>query len=260
MDNTLKNALKENGIKYDVDIKPIILDGEVSKYFITSAGDVISYQDSKKSNGKYHLLKNNITENGYCVVCLYHNDKKYWRYVHRLVAIAFIPIPEKYLEKNLSYENLEVNHKLGTFEGKQMNFVSNLEWVDSSENKLHGYRTSLYKRGENSPVAKYNDNQIHRVCELLQENELGNRDIWKQTGVSVNTIQMILAGKQWTHISKDYDFSNHKKRHILYDEKTKDMAKDMLENSDLSYKDIGDLIGMTRNAVWFIDKVFKIRS
>lgn len=53
---------------------------------------------------------------------------KYSRYIHRLVAIAFIPNP---------YGLPCVNHKDGN---KCNNSVENLEWVSRSENVLHAYR------------------------------------------------------------------------------------------------------------------------
>ncbi len=236
--------------------KPIYINGERSDYLISPYGYVISHNRKKKPV----ILKNHVTENGYNVVCLYHNDKKYWRYIHRLVASTFIEIPEKYRKMGLTENDLEVNHKIGTFSGKSMNTVDNLEWATSSDNKIHAYKENLMRKGEDSAVSKYTNEQIEMVCKLLEENKLGNREIWKKTAVSVTTIQTILAKKQWTHISKKYDFSNHKKRHILYPPEVKLEAIEMLKNSDLSFKDIGDILGMTRNAVWFINEQHKIRD
>ena len=51
------------------------------------------------------------------------------KYVHRLVAEAFIPNPNNYLE---------INHK---DEVKDNNNVENLEWCTSEYNKNHGKRT-----------------------------------------------------------------------------------------------------------------------
>lgn len=79
---------------------------------------------------KLKLLKPIPTRTGYTQVNLtYDNDEiGRCRNVHRLVAEAFIPNPEK---------KTQVNHKDGI---KTNNCVDNLEWVTPSENGLHSYR------------------------------------------------------------------------------------------------------------------------
>lgn len=68
-------------------------------------------------------------KNGYKSVSLYYKSRKFvTRYVHRLVATAFIPNP---LNKK------QVNHKNGK---RDDNVVTNLEWVTCSENHLYSYR------------------------------------------------------------------------------------------------------------------------
>lgn len=64
---------------------------------------------------------------GYLIVDLYDlNGRKRHRKVHKLVADAFIPNPDKLPE---------INHK---DEDKHNNAVSNLEWCTSSYNKRYG--------------------------------------------------------------------------------------------------------------------------
>ena len=91
-----------------------------------------------KSLNRYHhrhenILKNKITKDGYYETTLVKNGKSKFIRSHRLVALTFIDNP---LNKT------EVNHKDGN---KLNNFVGNLEWVTSSENQLHAYRTGLQK-------------------------------------------------------------------------------------------------------------------
>ena len=52
---------------------------------------------------------------------------------------------------------------------------------------------------------------------------------------------------------------NVKKQHNLYTKEEKDKVIYLLKNSDLSFKDIGDLVGMTRNGVWFLNRKHSIR-
>lgn len=70
---------------------------------------------------------------GYNYVCLYANNKRYRRAVHRLVAEAFIPNP-----LNLP----EVNHKYGITKD---NRDTELEWASRIDNHFHALKTGLRK-------------------------------------------------------------------------------------------------------------------
>ena len=80
--------------------------------------------------GRIKTLSNDIVD-------LSNRKSRYLCYrtykIHRLVAENFIPNPEN---------KKEVNHIDGN---KHNNHVSNLEWVTTSENRLHAFRTGLQK-------------------------------------------------------------------------------------------------------------------
>ena len=86
-----------------------------------------------------------LQKHNYVNILLTHNKKQYKRYIHRLVAQAFIP-----------NEKEEVNHKDGN---KHNNNLDNLEWVTRSENTLHAYKTGLVipydRRGKKNPNYKH---------------------------------------------------------------------------------------------------------
>ena len=77
------------------------------------------------------ILKLKINNKGYTKVYLYKNKKSKMFFVHRLVAMAFVPNPN-----NLP----QVNHKDGN---KLNNSIGNLEWCTCSENIKHAYKTGL---------------------------------------------------------------------------------------------------------------------
>ena len=145
----------------------------------------------------------------------------------------------------------------GSYEGKSINTINNLMWVSSSENKVHAYDTGLKNQGESSSLSIYSEDMIRLVCELLEENKLGVREIEKVSGVPYATIAMLLNKTQWKSVTKDYDFSKRKKQRNLYPKEIKDATIKLLEDkfnnkNNLSFAEIGRQVGMLRTSVWYL--------
>lgn len=107
------------------------ISGLEDNYEVSNLGRV---RRIKSGCGTYEGRILNFIENGkgYVIAPMTLNSKKYRRYVHRLVADAFIPNPDG---------KPEVNHIDGN---KRNNCVDNLEWVTRSENCAHACRTGLF--------------------------------------------------------------------------------------------------------------------
>lgn len=96
--------------------------GYEGKYQVSSLGRVWSVKNQR-------VLKT-YDGNGYKKVDLIaKNGKRKKEYIHRLVALAFLPTPK-------DGENV-VNHKNGI---KYDDRVENLEWTDTKGNNQHSYR------------------------------------------------------------------------------------------------------------------------
>jgi hypothetical protein len=82
-----------------------------------------------------------INEAGYAVLDLRTKERRRVYKVHRLLMIAFSPIP--------NYENFHINHIDGN---KINNRIENLEWCTAKENNRHARETGLHNRlpGANS--------------------------------------------------------------------------------------------------------------
>ncbi|QGK90421.1 HNH homing endonuclease [Acinetobacter phage vB_AbaP_APK44] len=90
-------------------------------YQVSNLGNV------RNEQGK--VLKTYLINSGYVCLKLHTDGKRTSHTVHRLVMAAFLGSSE-----------LEVNHKDGN---KSNNRLDNLEYVTSSENKLHALETGL---------------------------------------------------------------------------------------------------------------------
>jgi hypothetical protein len=99
-------------------------------------GTIISYKKNKVTK-----LKGMPNRNGYLRVDIHYKYKR-GVFIHRLVALAFVPNPEN---------KPQVNHINGI---KTDNRAENLEWVTNSENQIHsnklGLRNYIYDHSEES--------------------------------------------------------------------------------------------------------------
>lgn len=87
------------------------------------------------------ILKTKILPNGYERANISNKDSRFYEYVHRLVAKAFVPNPKG---------EPWVNHIDGN---KLNNRAENLEWVTPSSNSKHAFRQGLNKINENQKAA-----------------------------------------------------------------------------------------------------------
>lgn len=145
-------------------------------------------------SGNVHSLRRNIIlkpsyhKNGYLSVSLSSNKIVKRFYIHRLVAIAFIPNPEN---------KPEVNHKDGN---KHNNVYTNLEWATYNENAKHAYKTNLMK-----PVWKdkfaYEHNKSKIVLQYSKTgeyiNEYGSmQEASRQIKTNVANIMSVCKGNR----------------------------------------------------------------
>lgn len=107
--------------------------GDFGNYSISNLGNV-------KNNKNGNFKKPTPNEKGYMRVFFKKNNRKYTKYVHRLVAQAFIPNPQN---------KPTVNHEDGN---KTNNVVSNLTWATHREQVQHAVKNRLIKKGKESPV------------------------------------------------------------------------------------------------------------
>lgn len=108
--------------------------------------------------------------------------------VHRVVALHFIPNPDK---------KAFVNHKDGN---KQNNRVDNLEWATRQENEDHAYETGLKNStGSNNSMAKLNEDKV-RMIRTLSKTGASIKDLASEYGVHRVTIGRIINNRVWASV------------------------------------------------------------
>lgn len=134
------------------------------------------------------ILKNSEKINDYVNVTLSKNGKIKRIPVHRLIAVAFIPNPEK---------KPFVNHINGI---KNDNRIENLEWCTASENMIHAFKTKLQipLKGTDLKHSKLTEKQVLEIRKIGKSEKLKNLAF--KYKVSIDTISCIILRKTWKHI------------------------------------------------------------
>lgn len=158
-----------------------------NSYFVSDSGFVKSYKKNKL-NGRLLTIHNH--KDGYLTVDLSIGRKAYQKFVHRLVAEAFIPNPNN---------KKQVNHIDGD---KRNNHVSNLEWSTRSENMRHAVRIGLKKplKGSKNPAAKLSESDVLKIRKEYSLGGIGQIALGVKYGVSQAVISDVLLRKRWKHI------------------------------------------------------------
>lgn len=137
---------------------------------------------------KPKILKPFKNEDGYKQVRLQRDGVKLTRRVHRVVAEAFIPNPER---------KETVNHINSI---RDDNRVENLEWATHQENVRHSYDSGVRtNKGEKHPRAVLTEDIVRDVRRRYFEGE-SIRDISALYGVKYDTLWAAISGKNWSHV------------------------------------------------------------
>lgn len=129
-------------------------------------------------------------KDGYLKTRLSKDGKQKKFFVHRLVAMTFIPNQEN---------KPEVNHKDGI---KKNNGSENLEWVTTSENQRHAIANKLYEtaRGEKSGTSKLKESEVREIHKLWKTGEVTQGYLSEKFDTASSAISRIVNGVRWRHI------------------------------------------------------------
>ena len=145
---------------------------EIEKdYFITKEGKVFS---KRKFNKLTELKQSKTGHKGYVKVRINNKDC----FIHRLVAIAYLPNPQC---------KETVNHINGI---KNDNRVENLEWHTRSENTKHAYDIGLHK--PYTGLKDKGNNKFYKEWNDLIKKGISMRKIGKEYGTNHRTVGRVV--------------------------------------------------------------------
>ncbi len=146
---------------------------------------------SRKKSGELVLIKPSQIK-GYPIVNIRLNtNKRTTRYLHKLVAEAFLT---KQDDKQKFVIHLDFN--------KENNQTRNLKWVDSQELHLHQLKNPNYKKG----IIRYSKLTETDVIRLKKKLLRGKNPLYKiarEFGITHTQLNRIRSGENWGHVKID---------------------------------------------------------
>lgn len=159
-----------------------------SRYEVSNKGRVRSFI---QKNFQGRILKLDSHFLGYTTIRIVDDEGNgYHTFVHRLMAIVFIPNP---LNKP------HINHIDGNPKNNNLN---NLEWCTHKENMEHKVFMGTSKnapKGEQCRQSKFTEQQVLKIRERSSKGEM-RVVIAKDYGVTPEAISHIALRKNWKHI------------------------------------------------------------
>jgi len=160
--------------------KTIVKNGENTQYQISNIGRVKSLK-----YGKEKIMRLEFGRVGYYKIRIWHNNKRYFDYVHRLVAEYFLP----------NFNNkMQINH---IDHNKKNNKICNLELVTNKEN-MQKYK-EYFNINKIKKASKLSDKKVLEIRNLYAEGK-NKTEVAKLLNVSPQVVIHLLSGRTYKSV------------------------------------------------------------
>lgn len=163
-------------------------------YEVSNLGRIRSY---RPINGKGPLKESprllaltGRDKDGYVQVCLRKENKDFYRRVHTYVAEAFLGCKPD--------DSYQVCHNNGD---RTDNRVNNIRWGTAKDNSVDREKHNKTVKGVDHHGVKLTEKDIIQIRELYSTGEYFQKELARIYDVTQTTINGIVTGKQWKHVS-----------------------------------------------------------
>lgn len=154
---------------------------EFPNYSISNLGNI------KNSKGQLMVIGKRKSNSGYLQIRFYNEGKYYYRYIHKLLALAFIPNPNNYRT---------INHIDGN---KENNCISNLEWASDEMQQRHAFLTGLKSKG-----ITFTKSQLFSIYNMFFKQKMYPKEIAQKIHRPFGTVKKICYGERCKDILREY--------------------------------------------------------
>lgn len=142
-----------------------------AKISVFSDGSVWNHRGSRNKR-----RFGNVSPKGYMKILVRDEEgKSHTVFVHKLVAMAFVPNPDN---------KPQVNHKDGN---KQNNTPQNLEWCTNEENMNHRYSVLKKYSSQSRVICDETGEIFDSISEAARQKKVGRTTIWRQLSSRVKS-------------------------------------------------------------------------
>lgn len=158
------------------------------KYEISNYGRIKSYAIDQE---KGVIIKGSVVQGYNTINIRLPNKKLINRYVHKLVAQAF-----------LKKESKEHNFVIHLDYDKSNNYIYNLKWVSKQELYEHNNNNPAVKRKRTTGY-KLTETKVKVIKRLLKANKTRLSLIAKRFNITHTQLNRIRSGENWGHVTLD---------------------------------------------------------
>ncbi len=156
-------------------------------YYVTKEGNV--YSDRQRIVKKLLKLKLVTNLDGYLIVSLYRDKRRFQGKVHRLVAEAFLD--------NRPEGKCLVRHLDGN---PTNNNVSNLRWGTPQENSVDMVKHHRSLKGKKNHAAKLTSEQVLMIRQTIKTGNITQQAIADNFGITKGHVNNIVKRRVWKHV------------------------------------------------------------